>query len=207
MTDYHKQFKVVKEFADRFTAGEKVRVTSQKGTKVAATIQGREGNCCPGFVSTKGSLGSPPDIEANISPIESSSRGIIVVDGSIACPEIGLLGSPVNLTIVDGLIVGWESRDKEIIFTLEKLFCSFSEPEIKCLAEIGVGLNPDAELTGSMLTDEGALGCVHFGFGANSTVGGENDVPFHLDFVMTNASLEIDGECLIRNGTLQPLVL
>ena len=34
---------------------------------------------------------------------------------------------------------------------------------------------------------------VHFGFGSNITVGGKNDVPFHLDFVIKKPDLFIDG--------------
>ena len=30
-----------------------------------------------------GELGSPPDIEANICPIESSTNGQVIIDGSI----------------------------------------------------------------------------------------------------------------------------
>jgi leucyl aminopeptidase (aminopeptidase T) len=68
------------------------------------------------------------------------------------------------------------------------------------LAECGVGLNPDAELTGSMLTDEGTNGTMHFGFGSNATVGGQNDVSFHLDVVFREATLEIDGSPILEHG-------
>ena len=70
------------------------------------------------------------------------------------------------------------------------------------LAECGIGLNPLASLTGKMLTDEGTLGCVHFGFGSNITVGGKNNVPFHLDFVIRRPTLEVDKNVLISNGEL-----
>jgi leucyl aminopeptidase (aminopeptidase T) len=51
-----------------------------------------------------------------------------------------------------------------------------------------------------MLTDEGAMGCVHFGLGANHTVGGLNEVDFHLDFVVRDASLWVDGVPMIADG-------
>jgi leucyl aminopeptidase (aminopeptidase T) len=70
----------------------------------------------------------------------------------------------------------------------------------RILAEIGVGLNPIAKLTGTMLTDEGALGCVHFGFGSNYTTGGINRINFHLDFVIKEPSLFIDKKPIIING-------
>ena len=51
-----------------------------------------------------------------------------------------------------------------------------------------------------MLTDEGASGTMHFGFGSNITVGGLNDVPFHLDFVLKNPSIFVDNNLVIKNG-------
>ena len=37
-----------------------------------------------------------------------------------------------------------------------------------------------------MLCDEGAYGCVHFGFGSNYTVGGKNKIDFHVDMILKN---------------------
>ena len=68
------------------------------------------------------------------------------------------------------------------------------------LAECGIGLNPAARLTGHMLTDEGTLGSVHFGFGSNATVGGYNDVPFHIDCVIREATLWIDQSAVLVGG-------
>ena len=62
-------------------------------------------------------------------------------------------------------------------------------PEGRFLAEFGVGLNPEAQLTGRMLDDEGCAGTIHFGFGSNATIGGRTSVPFHLDFVVKPVGL------------------
>jgi len=62
------------------------------------------------------------------------------------------------------------------------------------VAELGIGLNPLAELSGAMLEDEGCLGTAHLGMGSNATIGGENEVPFHLDHVIRDACIEIDGK-------------
>ena len=71
------------------------------------------------------------------------------------------------------------------------------------LAECGVGLNPAATLTGVMLTDEGSLGTVHFGFGSNSTVGGINEIAFHVDFVCRAATMSVDGKVIIQKGHIE----
>ena len=68
------------------------------------------------------------------------------------------------------------------------------------LAELGIGFNEKAALCGQMLVDEGAADCLHFGFGANHTVGGRNEVSFHIDFVMRKGSFLVDGKTVIEHG-------
>jgi leucyl aminopeptidase (aminopeptidase T) len=51
------------------------------------------------------------------------------------------------------------------------------------LAELGVGTNERARLTGNILEDEKILGTVHVAFGASAGIGGTVSVPIHLDVV------------------------
>jgi leucyl aminopeptidase (aminopeptidase T) len=201
MVDYEAQATTVRRFADAFTNASEIRVKTRSGTDLAMRVDGRVGNCCPGFVRKAGDLGSPPDIEANISPIETSAQGIAVIDGSIACPDLGLLKAPVTLALENGSVVEIDSALDEYVEALTQMLGPSGSPR-RVLAECGVGLNPNARLRGVMLVDEGTLGCVHFGFGANHAVGGCNVVDFHLDFVMRDASLWVDGVSMIRDGAL-----
>jgi leucyl aminopeptidase (aminopeptidase T) len=199
--DFKSRGPVVRRVADIFSQGSSIHVESASGTDLTLDAAGRIGNCCPGFVESPGDLGSPPDVEANIAPREELSYGIAVIDGSVTCPEIGLLETAIKLTIEAGRIRAIESRNRDYVEILERLL---QEPASKrrVLAECGVGLNPAAGLTGNMLTDEGAEGCVHFGFGSNHTVGGRNEVDFHLDFVLRDGSIRVDGRELFRSGEL-----
>lgn len=200
--DYRGQEALVRSIAAMFSAGSAVRVTTRGGTNLTLGIIGREGNCCPGFVSDDYLLGSPPDIEANVSPAEWESAGTIVVDGSVTSDEIGLVDSPITLTISGGRIVRFGSERPDYISKLTKLFAAVGDSRAYTLAECGIGLNPLARLTGNMLTDEGVLGSVHFGFGSNITVGGMNEVAFHIDCVAQNASLWIDEHQILEEGEL-----
>ena len=200
-TDFRSRLGLVQKFSKALTQGEKVRVRGCSGTDITLDITGRSGNCCPGFVDGPGDLGSPPDIEANVSPIEDSARGTVVVDGSITTPEIGLLECPVRFSVDGGQILSIESENRGYVSTLQQLFGPI-ESKRRVLAELGVGLNTDAQLTGTMLTDEGSFGCIHFGFGSNHTVGGQNQVDFHLDCVFRNGTIEIDGQLYLENGEL-----
>lgn len=204
LADYRGRAPVVRAFADAFTKGSRVRVTTERGTDISIDIAGRVGNYCPGFVEGPGELGSPPDIEANVSPLETGSDGVVVIDGSIPCAEVGLLRSPVELTVRDGRIVRFDSDDSAVVADLERLFERAGSDKAYVLAECGVGLNEAARLTGVMLTDEGASGCMHFGFGSNATVGGLNEVGFHLDFVFHAPDLFVDDRQLLMKGNVSP---
>lgn len=200
-TDFRARHPLVQRFSDSFSEGSTVRVQTRRGTDITIDIAGRTGNACPGYVKNPGDLGSPPDIEANVSPVETGSNGYVLVDGSIPCPEIGLLSTPVGLYVENGRIVRFEGPE-ELVNRLQRLFSSAGSSKAYVLAECGVGLNERAQLTGAMLTDEGALGTMHFGFGSNATVGGLNEVPFHLDFVFRDASLWVDGTPLLVDGRI-----
>lgn len=201
--DYKSQAPVVQKITDLFTRGSFVYVTTRAGTSIRMDIRQRKGNYCPGFVTKPGDLGSPPDVEANVAPLESGSEGKIVVDGSITCSAIGLLEKPVVLTLKAGKIQKCESKKSSYVEILNKVFGDLYSKR-RVLAECGVGLNPLAKLSGVMLTDEGALGAVHFGFGSNHTIGGENETNFHLDFVIRRATLKVDEKIILRNGELVP---
>ncbi len=197
--DYRERGRVAKRVADAFTRGAKIRVTTAAGTDITMRAEGRVGNCCPGFVESAGQLGSPPDVESNVSPIEDSADGTVVVDGSIPYPSLGLLKKPVTLTVRRGKITRFEGP-ASTVKRLKALFATAKSPKAYVLAECGVGLNDRARLTGVMLTDEGAAGTMHFGFGSNDTVGGRNRVAFHLDFVFRRPTLVIDGRPVLRAG-------
>jgi leucyl aminopeptidase (aminopeptidase T) len=201
VVDYRSVAPTVRAYADAFTAGSEGRVQSQRGTDVHFTFADRRGNYCPGFVEQPGDLGSPPDIEANVSPLETSAEGTIVIDGSITHDDLGLLETPIILTVTAGKIIAIAGDDEKAVQRLEEIMGPVGSPT-RVLAECGIGMNPLAQLTGAMLTDEGVEGYIHFGFGANSSVGGLNDIDFHLDFVLRDPDLYIDGRMMVEGGRL-----
>ncbi|OUU62623.1 MAG: hypothetical protein CBC22_03785 [Alphaproteobacteria bacterium TMED62] len=182
--------------------GKIVQVKTSLGTSLELNIDKRLANNCPGFVEKPGQLGSPPDMEVNISPIEDYSFGSLIVDGSITHPELGLLQNPVSLKILKGKI--YKISGQEEAKKLRKIFEKLNNPKTLVLAELGIGFNEKAKLCGNMLIDEGAANCVHFGFGSNSTVGGKNEVSFHLDFIVKNADVFLDSKLIIKKG--KPLI-
>ena len=51
-----------------------------------------------------------------------------------------------------------------------------------------------------MLEDEKILGTVHVAFGASAGIGGTVSVPIHLDVVVVDASLDVDGTPVLDAG-------
>ena len=178
----------------KFTKANTIQITTKKGTKLYFAINERKGNFSPGFVNKKILLGSPPDIETNVCPLEKSANGVIVVDGSIPIPKIGLLKNPIILHVKNGKLVHIEGKPSLVKF-LNQLFNKYGDKS-RILAECGVGFNNKAKLCGNMLIDEGTYGTIHFGFGSNITIGGLNKVNFHLDFVLYANKMNIDGQII-----------
>jgi leucyl aminopeptidase (aminopeptidase T) len=189
--DYRLLQASVSRLAKIFTNGNHIQLTTEQGTNLQMDISGRTGNACPGYVFASGELGSPPDAEANVAPIEGSIQGVAVIDGSITTPEIGLLNEPVILKIENGSVVEFTTDNTEVARSLDSLFTNKNEKR-RVIAEFGVGFNPMALLTGKMLSDEGSIGTAHLGLGSNFTIGGKNKVDFHLDFVFKKPIIFVD---------------
>ena len=73
------------------------------------------------------------------------------------------------------------------------------------VAELGIGTNDQARLTGRIITDEKVLGTAHVAFGHNKgSYGGDNEATIHVDGVMADASIWVDGKLAIERGVLVP---
>jgi 2,5-dihydroxypyridine 5,6-dioxygenase len=173
-----------------------ISVKTSSGTDLTMNIEGRQWNNASGILLNKGILGSPPDSEINIAPNEYKTKGVIVVDGSIPIPKIGLLDEPEILKVSDGVVTLEDGRFSAL---LNGLFAD--NPKNRIVGEFGIGFNPFAKLCGRMLEDEGSLNTCHFGVGSNSTIGGINSAESHIDFVIKDPIISSDSKVLFQNGT------
>ncbi len=65
------------------------------------------------------------------------------------------------------------------------------------LAELGIGTNlAVTDLVGSVLLDEKAAGTVHIAIGDNAGIGGDTDAPLHLDGILRDPTVSVDGEVI-----------
>ena len=184
------------ELADLLTAGSEAHIASAEGSDLTLNIEGRAGIADSGELGEPGAFGNLPCGEGFISPHHDSGSGTLAVDGVVA--SIGIPEEPVELTIEDGVLVDATGEMGEEL--MRQL--TAAGPDGPRVAELGIGTNEEAILTGELLEDEKLLGTVHVAFGASAGIGGEIQVPVHLDCVVMKPTLTVDGREVIRGGEL-----
>ena len=178
--------------AELLDKGREAHVTCPRGTDLRLDLTGRHGVADDGDLTAKGAFGNLPCGEGFIAPANG--------DGTMYARSIAAIGlahgHPAKLTLQNGHLT--EAAGPEG----EKLMALLTEHGDKGtnLAELGVGTNDRATLTGNVLEDEKILGTVHVAFGASIAIGGKISVPIHLDCVVTEASLTVDGTKVLQEG-------
>jgi leucyl aminopeptidase (aminopeptidase T) len=178
--------------ADRLSSAGAARLTCPRGSDFTFDLTGREGIADDGALTARGAFGNLPCGEGFIAPLTGEGR--IVVAATLA--SVGLAEEPVELTVEDGRLISAENGLGPRFFELLKT----AGDNGTNLAELGVGTNDCARLTGSVLEDEKILGTVHVAFGASAGIGGTVSVPIHLDVVVLEPTLEVGGELVLDGG-------
>jgi aminopeptidase len=166
------------------------RITCPRGTDLTVDLTGRPGIADDGNLTQPGAFGNLPCGEAFAAPLNG--------DGQLVAVSLAPLGlsDPATLTVRDGRIVDAEGglgpRYIERLRAHGELGTN--------LAELGIGTNERAQLTGNVLEDEKILGTVHVAFGASAGIGGTVSVPIHLDVVVIDPTLEIGGRRVLEGG-------
>jgi leucyl aminopeptidase (aminopeptidase T) len=182
--------------AEILTAGSEARITCANGSDLTLDVDGRIAIPDAGELTEAGAFGNLPCGEGFISPRHDAGVGKLFVDGVIA--SIGIPEEPVELTVEDGaLVAAGGEYGEELMRQL-----TAAGPDGTRVAELGVGTNEKATLSGELLEDEKILGTVHVAFGASAGIGGEIQVPVHLDCVVMKPTLTIDGREVVREGEL-----
>jgi leucyl aminopeptidase (aminopeptidase T) len=182
--------------ADALTAASEARITCPNGSDLRLGLEERTAIPDAGELTERGAFGNLPCGEGFIAPVEGSCEGRLVVDGTIA--GVGIPEQPVTLTVEGGRLAA-ASGDAG-----ERLMALLTEhgPEAATVAELGIGSNEKAILSGNVLEDEKILGTAHVAFGASAAIGGTVQVPVHLDCVVMKPDVALDGEPIVRGGEL-----
>jgi len=216
----------IKQILDRAV---EVHVSAPGGTDITVGVRGREAKSDDGNFSTPGSGGNLPAGETFISPENLTAKGRICYDGSISVNEGELLiDTPIQCLVEDGYVAKILGAGEAVCLlkTIEaaeqnsfeferdgKLPPSFGEiyaRNARNIGELGIGLNPAAQITGKMLEDEKAFRTCHFAIGSNY----DEDAPslIHLDGLVKSPTITAifdDGtkQVIERDGELDSGIL
>ena len=170
-----------------------VRVTTELGTDISFVIGdsdffGQNG----GSFHTPGSYGNLPEGEISFAP--ETCDGTFIVDASF--PGLGLLKTPLIFKVKDGKV--FDVKGEHSSSVKERLDIAGSGAYV--VAELGIGLNPKAKIIGTILEDEKVIGTVHIALGNNLSYGRSNDVSLHLDGVIRDPDIFLDGHQIMQKG-------
>jgi leucyl aminopeptidase (aminopeptidase T) len=164
--------------------------TCPLGSDMRFDLRGREGIPDDGDLTAPGAFGNLPCGEGFIAPLSGEGR---FKPATIA--GIGF-ARDTTITVEQGrLTQATGAAGERLLATLTQAGAQGTN-----LAELGIGTNEQATLTGNILEDEKILGTVHVAFGASAGIGGTVSVPVHLDCVVLEPTLELDGTRVIEAG-------
>ncbi len=183
--------------AEKLTLAKEAAIRTPAGTDIILSIADRSGislHPLSPLVS-----GMPYYAEAAVAPVEGSVQGTIVVDVAFIDWDYVLL-EPVRLEVKDGLVAGLSGPEKEI-GRLEAVFSSYENA--RNIGELGIGTSHIIPLPVlGTRRDAARMGTAHFALGRNNDIGGRTWSEIHWDMVCNNATVELDGVPVLKDGKL-----
>jgi leucyl aminopeptidase (aminopeptidase T) len=196
--DYHEIAARTEKLNKLLENVEKLHVTTARGTDITLNVKAKEFKGDTGILTESGSFGNLPAGEACAGLVLEGTNGTAIFDGSFA--DIGILREPIRVDFEAGFakeITGGAEASK-----LELILDNIG-PAARQIAEIGIGTNDKAEVTGVVLEDEKVMGTIHLALGNDLGFGGFNDVPIHVDGVILNPTVKTDtGIAILKSGEL-----
>jgi leucyl aminopeptidase (aminopeptidase T) len=185
---------------------EEVHIKAEAGTDLTIGLKGRETRSDDGNFGTAGTGGNLPCGEVFISPELHTAEGTIAFDGSISSAEGAIvIKEPINVKVSGGFctdITGGREADElnETLTKAEDTTRRFVDEgklpkdeldsylkNIRHLGELGIGLNPAAEIVGNILEDEKVFRTCHIAIGSNYDE--DANALTHLDGLVHNPTM------------------
>ena len=176
---------------------EHIHITSSAGTDLKAPIAGEKVFVECGFALEAGTEAAFSDGEVSQMPQVNTAEGIIVVDGPIA--HIGQPASPITLKVERGRVVSVSGESPQAD-ELRKIIETIKNAGN--IAEFGIGLNPACRRNGDFEEEKKARGNVHIAIGDNIFYGGDVRCPVHMDMVIYQPTVIMDGQKVVDQGRL-----
>ncbi|NJD52764.1 MAG: hypothetical protein FIB07_07840 [Candidatus Methanoperedens sp.] len=187
--DYNKINEIAIELNKKLENVKKIRVVTYSGTDILFDLEGCKWYMDTGMCVEPGCSSNLPAGELYIAP--KDANGVFVVDGSMS--SFGLLDSPLEFTVENRYVTGIRGK---YALKLKSILDKVGK-KARNIAEFGIGINPEAKLIGNVLEDEKVAGTVHIALGDNSAFGGDVIAGIHLDGIIKEPELFVEGKKFI----------
>lgn len=194
-------FEEVREVTDlvckALSKSDGARVRTPTGTDVEMELGGRGASPLDGYFHEGVGFSNFPPGLAVTSPIEGTTDGTIVMDYSM--DGFGRLEDEIELTVERGHVTAVDggSEAAELREILDD-----ADDGATNIAEFAIGTNPAARLVGNLAEDKKRSGVVDFAVGDNTSIGGSTESDVHLDFIVLDATITLDGNVVQEDGSL-----
>jgi leucyl aminopeptidase (aminopeptidase T) len=196
--DMDRLVRLTNALADRVARARTARVTTALGTDMRYELEHPLATM-DGVVEKPGDLDAfPPGLFLSV-PRAKSASGVAVVDGSIT--QIGRLTAPVTMSFDNGRLVAIDGGSEAT--RLSNLLESLEDKNAYEFAAWGIGTNPGAALVGEDPSFEGERvhGWTHVSTGSSAALpGGTVQAKIHLDGIISQPTIYLDDELILKNG-------
>lgn len=188
-----------------------IRVISKAGTDLRMSKIGRRAGTQYGISDVPGRWDSWPSGFLYCAPQEETANGLLVLDIGDLLVMLGrYVAEPVRIKVGNGRIVSIDGGVDAML--LREHLEQSQEPEAFVISHIGWGTDQRARWTevAQRGTEEGArdarsvYGNVQVAFGENYSFGGKNKTKAHEDLVLRQATFELDGNIIVKDGKIIP---
>ncbi|HUQ14913.1 MAG TPA: aminopeptidase [Gemmatimonadales bacterium] len=202
--DYSQLQATGEQIRKALAAGKELRITNLGGTDLRVKIAGRPVVVSDGVISAEDrKKGSPavsvwlPAGEVFLTPVPGTANGVVVADHMF---YQGDRIDGLRLEVKNGKMVGMTAKSG-----LDQLkeYYELAGPGKDIFGVVDIGINPSIEVPeGGAVNVWSRAGAVTVVVGDNSWAGGDNRVNFSISPEIKNATLEVDGTALVKDGKL-----
>ncbi len=195
--DYDEIAEISQKVYDYLNPAKTAHVTTPYGMDLTIDIN-NEAEISNGLIRKKGDFSNLPDGETELAPV--TANGVLVAN---ICDAF--ITEPTKFDLKDGYITSYDSnvsgqRFKKLV---DKSMEIDGNNNASFIAEFAIGTNPTAKVTGNVLEDEKVFGTCHVAFGDNTSYpGGKNESILHMDVIIFEPTIELDGKIIMENGKL-----
>ncbi|MCP4725294.1 MAG: aminopeptidase [bacterium] len=195
--DYDEIAGISKRVFDYLNKAKEAHVTTPYGMDLVLNID-NEAEISNGLIHGNGAFSNLPDGETELAPV--TANGIVVAN---RCDEF--ITEATKFELKDGYIVSYDENESGQRFKklIEEANAIDGNDNASFIAEFAIGTNPTARVTGNVLEDEKVLGTCHVAFGDNTSyAGGKNPSTLHMDVIIFEPDVTLDGEKIMEKGKL-----